>query len=98
MAVEAKPIDIGGLPELVTLAEEVRATNEPRVLRCGSEDIAKIVPLRAGPGRRRRAAKTTADYDAFISSAGGWADVDVDAFLKANRESRDRSSRPAVEL
>ena len=98
MALEAKPIDIGGLPELVTLAEEVRATNEPRVLRRGGEDIAKIVPLRARARRGRRASKTAADYDAFLSSAGGWADVDVDAFLEANRESRDRSIRPVVDL
>lgn len=97
MALEAKPIDIGGLPELVTLAEEVRATNEPRVLRRGGEDIAKIVPLRARV-RRWRAPKIAADYDVFLSSAGGWADVDVDAFLKANRESRDRSTRPVAGL
>jgi len=95
---EARPVDIGGFPELIHLAEEVRDSNEPRVLRCGNEDIAKLVPLRAGaPGRRPRP-KTAADYDAFLSSAGSWADVDVDAFLKANQESRDRSSKPAVEL
>ncbi len=97
MAVEAKAIDIGSLPELVDLAEEVRATNEPRLLRRGTEDIAKIVPLPRAR-RRKRGTKSAADYEAFLSSAGSWADVDVDAFLKANRESRDRSSRPAVEL
>ncbi|HEY5476638.1 MAG TPA: hypothetical protein VIK11_07960 [Tepidiformaceae bacterium] len=98
MAFEAKPIDIGGLPELVSLAEEVRASNEPRVLRRGGEDIAKIVPLRARVSRRRRAPKTADDYDAFLSSAGGWANVDINAFLKANCESRDLSTRPVVEL
>ena len=98
MAIESKPIDIGNLPELVTLAEEVRATNETRDLRRGDEDIAKIVPLRTMARRRKGPAKTAADFEAFLSSAGAWADVDVDAFLKANRESRDRSTRPAVKL
>ncbi len=98
MAGDARPVDIGSFPELVHLAEEVRDTNKPRVLRCGNDDIAKLVPLHArAPGRRRRP-KTTADHDAFLSSASAWADVDVDAFLRANRQSRDRSTRPAVEL
>ena len=40
-------------------------------------------------------AKTAADYDAFLASAGSWADVDTDAFLKDIYESR-KSSRPPV--
>ena len=36
-------------------------------------------------------AKTAADYDAFLASAGSWADVDTDAFLKNVYESRGRS-------
>jgi PHD/YefM family antitoxin component YafN of YafNO toxin-antitoxin module len=39
-----------------------------------------------------------ADYEAFLASAGGWKDVDVDQFLKDNAESRRMSTRPAVEL
>lgn len=41
--------------------------------------------------------KTQADREAFLSSIGSWKDVDVDAFLKANEESRSLS-RPPVEL
>jgi len=40
-------------------------------------------------------AKTAADCEAFLASAGSWADVDTDAFLKDNYESR-KLSRPAV--
>jgi len=98
MAGDARPVDIGSFPELIHLAEEVRDTNRPRVLRCGDEDIAKLVPLGAATSGRRRRPKTAADYNAFLSSAGAWADVDIEAFLRANRESRDRSTRPAVEL
>ena len=36
-------------------------------------------------------AKTAADYEAFLASAGSWADVDTDAFLKNVYESRGRS-------
>jgi NADPH-dependent glutamate synthase beta subunit-like oxidoreductase len=42
--------------------------------------------------------KTPADYEAFLSAAGSWADVDVDAFLADVYESRRRSTRPPVEL
>ena len=49
--------------------------------------------------RRTRKAKTytRADDEAFLSSAGGWKDFDLEGFLKNNEESR-RSSRLPVEL
>lgn len=37
------------------------------------------------------------DDSAFLSAAGGWSDVDTDAFLDMIYESR-KSSRPPVEL
>jgi PHD/YefM family antitoxin component YafN of YafNO toxin-antitoxin module len=42
--------------------------------------------------------KSEEDYEAFLSSAGGWADVDVDQFLKDNYESRRMNTRPTVEI
>lgn len=51
--------------------------------------------VRAKPRRR---AKTKDDDEAFLSSLGGWKDVDVDSFLKDNYESRRISTRPPVEL
>lgn len=45
-------IDIDDVPELVALAEEVRRTNKPRVLRRGSEDIAMLAPV--GPQKVKR--------------------------------------------
>jgi hypothetical protein len=42
--------------------------------------------------------KTAEDYEAFLATAGGWADVDVDTFLKHNDESRRLNTRPSVEL
>ena len=42
-----KHIDIERLPELVRIAEEVRATQEPRLLRKGKEALALVVPVSA---------------------------------------------------
>ncbi|MBI2764859.1 MAG: DUF433 domain-containing protein [Chloroflexi bacterium] len=41
---------------------------------------------------------TTADLEAFLASAGGWAEVDTDRFLKDIYESRDRLPGPPVTL
>lgn len=45
MAREPTPIDIGALPELLRIAEEVRATKQPRLLRRDSEDVALLTPV-----------------------------------------------------
>lgn len=92
MASEVKAIDISDVPELVRLAEEVRTTGERRLLRRDGEDGAMLVPARP----RRKRAKTKADYEAFLSSAGSWKDVDTDKFIADVYESRKRSSRPRL--
>jgi len=96
----ARHVAIDDLPEVESLAEEVRATNEPIVLRRKGKDVARIVPLesRTTAGRKTRRPKTAADMAAFLSSAGSWSNFDADAFLKAVRESRDIQSRPVPEL
>ncbi len=42
--------------------------------------------------------RTAEDHEAFLSSFGGWSDVDVDTFLKNIYESRRMLPRPPVEL
>jgi hypothetical protein len=98
MATDFKPIDISNAPELVRLAEEVRASREPRVLRRHGEDLAVLVPVPAAPRRRGFRNKTAADYAAFRGAAGSWKDVDIDRFLTELYESREHSTRPPVEL
>lgn len=93
-----KPLDISHVPELLRIVEEVRATNEPRVLRRDGEDLAVLVPSSPVKGVRSRRVKTTADYEAFRSAAGSWKDVDTDRLVAEIYESRRRSSRPPVEL
>jgi len=45
MTLEAESIDITDRPELAQLADEVRRTMRPRVLRRGDEEVALILPL-----------------------------------------------------
>lgn len=92
----AKVVDIGGMPELVRLAEEVRATHEPRVLRRGGEDLAVLTPVEP-----RRSGDLWTGYDpdavraAIDATAGSWADLDVDAVIAYVYRAREEGSRPA---
>ncbi len=91
MAKPMKSIDITNKPELVDVAEEVRAAGEPRTLRRNDEAVAIIVPIIAMPIRPPKAPTTRrlkpkkltdADLAAFRSAAGGWKDVDIDTFIE----------------
>jgi hypothetical protein len=63
MAKEKAPkrIDISRMPELLTLAHEVRSTNEPAVLQQDSEDVALLTPITPVARRRARGKPTSAD-------------------------------------
>jgi hypothetical protein len=98
MAKEPKHIDISSIPELLSIAHEVQRTNEPRLLRQDDEDVAILMPIKATPKRRRTAAKTKEDYEAFKSAAGGWKDVDTDQLITDIYADRRISNRPPVEL
>jgi hypothetical protein len=88
-------IDVSGSPELLRLAEEVRATNTPRVLSRNHEPIAVVVPLRRHPSPRRPSPE---DVAATISSAGAWKDlVDAEELKRQIREARS-DHRPPIEL
>jgi hypothetical protein len=52
MASEYPSVDISHDPELLKLAEEVRATNRPRILKRADEDIAVISPIRKAAKRQ----------------------------------------------
>ena len=63
MAKEKTPkrIDISRIPELLTLAQEVRSTNEPAVLQQDREDVAMLTPITPVAKRRARGKPTSAD-------------------------------------
>jgi len=100
MAEHAKSLDISGMPELLRLVEEVRASNEPRLLTRDHERLAVVMPVSVRPPERRRGKTPTAeDLEAFRSAAGGWRGVvDVDKLVKDIYESRRISTRPPVDL
>ena len=54
MAKELKPIDITNSPELLRLAEEIRRTQEPRVLVNEAQELVEVRPV---PARRKRSTK-----------------------------------------
>jgi hypothetical protein len=99
MARGLRSVDISNSPELLRLVEEVESSGESVVLRRANKDVAVLSssprPLRP----RGKLARTKADHDAFLSSAGGWKGlIDAEKFLADNYESRARSTRPHVDL
>lgn len=97
MTTDAKVVDIDDAPDVARLAQQVRDTNEARVPRLNGEVLAEVRPVK--PPKGRRAWKPTeADLQALRSSAGGWADMDIDRFLADIYASRDMSIGRKVEL
>jgi hypothetical protein len=56
-----KRIDISRMPELLQLAHEVRATNEPAILQQEREDLAMLTPIHPVARRRVGGKPTSAD-------------------------------------
>ncbi len=93
-----KSIDITNVPELLRIVEEIRQSEEPRLLRRDSEDLAILTPVKSLPKRAPKRTKSKADYEAFRSAFGGWKRiVDADALKKDLASSRG-SDRPPVSL
>jgi hypothetical protein len=67
MAKEKTPkrIDISRMPELLTLAQEVRSTNEPAVLQQDREDLALLSPIRPKKRSQTRAKPVTSEDALF---------------------------------
>jgi hypothetical protein len=100
MAEHIEPIDVSDASDLLRLAEEVRRSNIPRILRHDGEDLAMVVPLpQPVKTRRRYPEKTEEEYAAFRSAAGSWKGlVDTDKLIEDIYESRRISTRPPVDL
>jgi hypothetical protein len=65
MAKEPKRIDISRMPELLSIAQEVRSTNEPRILQQESEDLALLSPVRPKKRSQNKAQPVTTDDALF---------------------------------
>src|SRR6266487_5003894 len=71
------PIDISNIPELVRIAEEVEATNKPRILKRDNTPIAILTPAIKNQSslEKSKAIKET------IALAGAWRDLDFEEML-----------------
>jgi hypothetical protein len=75
--------------------ERIVVEGESIVIEKGEGKLVEVKPV--APPKSDRKAVAKEDDEAFLSAAGGWADVDIDTFLKDIYSSRE-SSRPPVEL
>jgi hypothetical protein len=90
MRTTMKTHEIDEASELLRLVEEVRSSNQPRLLRHNGEDLALLLPVPRRRGRRAAAP----DLAALRSAAGGWKGVDTDRLLAdvyADRKAADRA-------
>ena len=56
---ELKSVDVANVPELLSIAEKVRDTGEPCVLKRDGEESAILSPVPPGPRRQRRTGVVT---------------------------------------
>ena len=47
------PIDISNIPDLVRIVEDMKHTNEPRILKQGSSPVAMIMPMETATQRHK---------------------------------------------
>ena len=71
MSKHITPIDISNMPDLLDLAEEVKATNEPRELRRDDKPVAILTPISAYSEKWKK----------IKSVFGSWSDLDIDKVL-----------------
>jgi hypothetical protein len=71
------PIDITNIPELVRIAEEVEASNKPRVLKRDNTPIAILTPVKK---KHPSQAKSEAIKET-LALAGVWSDLDFEEML-----------------
>ncbi len=92
-------LDVDDDPTILQLAEEVRRAGKPRMLRRAGQDIVVVLPLSVPAASSKRSGKTkpAADYEAFQSAAGSWADVDTDRLIEEIYATRRRSNPPPLE-
>ncbi|SRR6266567_1775551 len=91
MTADSRPFDIGNIPELARLAEDVEATKKPRTLMRDKKTVAILIPVSEGKTKKKRV-KTTVDYEAFRAAFGSWSDVDTETLLKNIYADRHRTN------
>ncbi len=90
-------IEISNKPDILRIAEEVKMTKKPRLLKRNGETLAMLMPVGTAVKAKKKA-KTKADYEAFRAAAGGWKDIDTDKLVANIEATRKRSNRPPLHL
>lgn len=90
------PIDISNLPDLLRIAEEVKTTKTPRILKRDMETVAVLMPVGTAITSKKKRVKTKADYAASLAAIGSWRDIDPDALIAHVYRAREEGSRPAT--
>src|SRR6266487_3692496 len=89
------PIDITNIPELVRIAEEVEATNKPRVLKRDNTPLAILTPVKK---KQSDQARSKAVKEA-LALAGAWKDLPSDRMEEElDRIRHSSKSTPPLEL
>ena len=89
------PIDITNIPELVRIAEEVEATNKPRVLKRDNTPIAILAPVK----KKQSSQAKRKVIEETLALAGAWSDLDFVEMLNALDHIRhDSKPTPPFEL
>lgn len=97
MTKELSPVPLSEFSNnLISYFEKVIHDSKEIVVENDKGEQAVLKPVR--PSKRKRRVRTEADHQAFLASAGGWKDEDIDQFLKNNEESRNLNTRPPVDL
>jgi hypothetical protein len=95
MALTVNAIDVTDLPDLRRIAEEVRDTGRPCLLRIGDEEVAIVTPIGEATERRRR--PTAEEEAASRASFGGWRGLVDGEQLKRDLAEARGSNRPTGE-
>jgi hypothetical protein len=83
------PIDITNMPDLVRIAEEVEATNKPRMLKRDNTPLAMLTPVKK---KRSSRARSNAVAET-LALAGAWGERDWNE-VEAELDRIRHSSKP----
>ncbi|TAK26367.1 MAG: hypothetical protein EPO26_00085 [Chloroflexota bacterium] len=95
-------INVRDVPDLERVADEVRRTGRPRVLRRDSEKLAIVMPVHDHdtPTILDDPHRIWSGYDpdrvraAFAATMGSWRDLDTDKMIADLYRAREEGSRP----
>ena len=99
MSTNLTSIDISHLPDLLRIAEEVKATKTPRELKRDSKTVAILMPVETVGKPKRKQTMSQKNYKKFLAAAGSLKGlIDADQLKKDIYESRQIITRPAIRL